>query len=69
MQYQRKGFSKMGEQAGPVSFSGHETFPFRYAWMKKGVDAAAEDSQVFTKDEAMTRLGMGKNCTGWIIVE
>lgn len=49
----------MAEQA--VSFSGHETFPFRYPWMKKGVDAAAKDSHVFTHDEAMTRLGVGKN--------
>ena len=21
------------------SFSGHQTFPFRYTWLKKGVDA------------------------------
>jgi hypothetical protein len=44
-----------------VSFSGHETFPFRYAWMKKGVDAAAQDGSVFSRDEAMTVLGVGKN--------
>ena len=25
------------------SFSGHETFPFRYSWLKKGFDAASDD--------------------------
>jgi hypothetical protein len=51
----------MADQSLAVSFSGHETFPFRYPWMKKGVDAVAHDSQVFVSDEAMTRLGVGKN--------
>ena len=27
------------------SFSGHETFPFRYPWLKKGFDAALEDGR------------------------
>jgi hypothetical protein len=44
-----------------VGFSGHETFPFRYAWFKKGVDATAEDGTVFARDEGMTILGVGKN--------
>lgn len=44
-----------------VSFSGHETFVFRYAWMKKAVDAVLEDPTVFTSDAAMVRLGVGKN--------
>ena len=45
-----------------ASFSGHETFPFRYAWLKKGVDAARNDPEVFSKEEeAMTILGVGKN--------
>jgi hypothetical protein len=49
------------ERPSAVSFSGHETFPFRFAWMKKGVDAVAEDEGAFTLDDAMTRLGVGKN--------
>src|SRR6266851_2769003 len=49
------------EQLTDVSFSGHETFPFRYAWMKKGVDAVRSDGGVFNRDEAMTLLGVGKN--------
>jgi hypothetical protein len=44
-----------------LSFAGPETFPFRYAWLKKGVDRVAEDSALFLRDEAMTRLGVGKN--------
>jgi hypothetical protein len=43
------------------SFSGHETFPFRYAWVKKGVDAATDDGAVFLRDDAMTALDVGKN--------
>lgn len=44
-----------------LSFAGHETFPFRYAWLKKGVDRVADDGTLFRRDDAMTRLGVGKN--------
>src|SRR5215212_3704187 len=44
-----------------VSFSGHETFPFRYSWLKKGIDAASQDPAIFSKEEAMSELGVGKN--------
>ncbi len=43
------------------SFSGHETFPFRYPWLKKGVDAVRDDGDVFQRDNAITTLGVGKN--------
>ena len=43
------------------SFSGHETFPFRYTWLKKGVDAVTTDPAVFTSDRATITLGVGKN--------
>ncbi len=43
------------------SFSGHETFPFRYPWLKKGYDAALEDGNIFLRDDATTTLGVGKN--------
>ena len=43
------------------SFSGHETFPFRYPWLKKGFDAVREDGGVFLRDDATTTLGVGKN--------
>jgi len=43
------------------SFSGHETFPFRYPWLKKGFDAVRQDGRVFLRDDAITTLGVGKN--------
>lgn len=44
-----------------IGFSGHETFPFRTAWLKKAVDAVAADPRVFTRDDAVVLLGVGKN--------
>jgi hypothetical protein len=43
------------------SFSGHETFSFRFAWLKKGFDAINKDSYIFSKDKAVPVLGVGKN--------
>ena len=43
------------------SFSGHETFAFRYAWLKKGVDGLLADPEIFLRDGAMVELGVGKN--------
>ena len=43
------------------SFAGHETFTLRYGWLKKAVDAVHEDPIVFTRDDALVRLGVGKN--------
>ena len=47
-----------------ASFSGHETFPFRYTWLKKGVDAVdivKGKPTIFTDDSATITLGVGKN--------
>ncbi|MCY3932403.1 MAG: DUF4007 family protein, partial [Acidobacteria bacterium] len=43
------------------SFSGHQTFPFRYAWLPKGVAAVKEDTGVFLSPDALVRLGVGRN--------
>ena len=43
------------------TFSGHETFPFRYPWLNKGFDAVEQDGDVFLRDDAITTLGVGKN--------
>src|SRR5436305_598372 len=51
----------MGDVPAGMMFSGHETFPVRYAWLKKGVDAASADGAVFRSDDAMIALGVGKN--------
>lgn len=58
---------------GPLSspdfkghFSGHETFPLRYGWLKKVVDTLSPDSginseDVFNPDIAIAHFGVGKN--------
>lgn len=51
----------LGISAVQHSFSGHETFPFRYPWLKKGFDAVLEDGKVFQREDAITTLGVGKN--------
>jgi len=48
-------------------FSGHETFPLRYGWLKKAFDAVAKTEDipniksVFLDDNAIAQLGVGKN--------
>ncbi|MCZ7607030.1 MAG: DUF4007 family protein [Planctomycetota bacterium] len=48
-------------------FSGHETFPLRYGWLKKAFDsvgAAGEEANskaIFRDDAAIARFGVGKN--------
>lgn len=46
---------------GQQSFSGHETFPFRYAWPKKAIDQALADEHAFHAPDALVRFGVGKN--------
>lgn len=43
------------------TFSGHETFVFRYGWLKKGLDGLAERPDIFSTEEAVARLGVGRN--------
>ncbi len=42
-------------------FSGHQTFAFRYGWLEKGVRAVASHSTVFSDEDALVKLGVGKN--------
>ena len=43
-------------------YSGHETFPCRYAWLPKAFSAIEVDYTAFADEEnAMIRLGVGKN--------
>lgn len=41
-------------------FARHETFHPRYGWVKKGFDASS-DPNIFAKDAAVVRMGVGKN--------
>jgi hypothetical protein len=55
-------------QVNPV-FARHETFHPRFGWLKKGFDyasrtlheRAAEDPDIFLREDAPVRLGVGKN--------
>ena len=48
-------------------FSGHETFPLRYGWLKKAFDRVAdtedqsENKAACWNDDAIARFGVGKN--------
>ena len=44
-----------------VSFSGHESFPLRFAWLTKAVRGVHEDPALFGRDDATVALGVGKN--------
>ena len=44
-----------------LSFSGHETFPFRYGWIPKGVQQVLQYDDLFARDDAVVILGVGKN--------
>ncbi|MBL1408698.1 DUF4007 family protein [Sphingobacterium faecale] len=43
-----------------LSFSGHETFPCKIYWLKKGYDFVRAEKK-FTDDDAVVDLGVGKN--------
>jgi hypothetical protein len=46
--------------ASKLSFGGHESFPFRLGWIRKGV-LASSDVNAFNADDAVVKLGVGKN--------
>jgi signal transduction histidine kinase len=50
-------------------FSGHESFPCRYAWLPKAVSALQDNPQIFSTEEreAISELGVGKNMVRAIV--
>jgi hypothetical protein len=44
-----------------ASFGRHETFPLRFGWLTKGVGAWLDNPIVFDEDDAIVKLGVGKN--------
>ena len=44
-----------------VSFGRHESFPLRFGWIAKGLNALKEDPHIFNRDDATVILGVGKN--------
>lgn len=55
------GGPRAGAAGRSVSFSGHETFPFRQTWLKKAVDAVDRDPRAFAAEDALVALGVGRN--------
>lgn len=43
------------------SFSGHETFPLRFTWLAKAVEAVREDPGAFRDEAAIATFGVGRN--------
>ena len=46
---------------GHSSFGRHETFPLRFGWLTKGVGAWVDNPVIFDQDDAIVKLGVGKN--------
>ena len=61
------GRGPLYEQGYSPQFSGHETFPLRYGWLKKAFDRVVEtENQPGNRaacwgDDAIARFGVGKN--------
>lgn len=59
--------SELYNLEGQPQFSGHETFPMRYGWLKKAYDAVFEvqeqdhNTSVFNDAGAIAKFGVGKN--------
>ncbi|MCY3620293.1 MAG: DUF4007 family protein [Gammaproteobacteria bacterium] len=51
----------MSLQPERVSFGRHESFPLRFGWIAKGLEAVRSDPTVFVREDATVRLGVGKN--------
>lgn len=43
------------------TFANHESFHLRYGWLKKAYNNVLEDGQIFSRDDAPVKLGVGKN--------
>lgn len=51
---------KIKDSYNDIHFSGHDSFPCRTLWLKKGYDFIANDGN-FNDDNAVVKLGVGKN--------
>ena len=51
----------MSFQPERVSFGRHESFPLRFGWIAKGLEAVRGDPSIFVQEDATVRLGVGKN--------
>lgn len=44
-----------------VAFGRHESFPLRFGWLTKGFQAFQKDPEIFSKEESIIELGVGRN--------
>lgn len=49
------------ETACSAAFARHESFHPRYGWIKKAVDGSSDDANLFSREDAVVTLGVGKN--------
>jgi hypothetical protein len=49
------------DQAAEPTFARHETFHLRFGWLRKGFAEVENEPEVFSRDDATVRLGVGKN--------
>ncbi len=47
--------------ANKIAFGRHEFFALRFGWLTKGFQAFDDSKSVFTDDDAVVVLGVGKN--------
>ena len=52
---------KMRLNNSAVAFGRHESFPLRFGWIAKGLNALADDPRIFNREDATVVLGVGKN--------
>jgi len=57
----RQHQADVGRRDCKYKFSGHQTFAFRYGWLEKGVRGVADHRDLFSRDDALVVLGVGKN--------
>ena len=44
-----------------VAFGRHQTFAVRYGWLSKGFQAIVADRGILKSEDAIAKLGVGKN--------
>ena len=54
-------YAEPSKNEGKLRFSGHQTFAVRNGWLEKGVALVREMPGGFLADDAVVRLGVGKN--------
>lgn len=54
-------YEKPSEETARLRFSGHQTFAVRNGWLEKGIQLVKDAPSGFLAEDAVVRLGVGKN--------